>query len=246
MVGRSFLPKGTDTVTRCPIVIRLINDSTEAYYVWNDIEQLKGNFQKENWKVADHELTDKIKISQDELLVGKDGITNEKCYVEIHSPTVVNLTGKLKKYSRRKYIVNLVVDLPGLVVNDPVEVKDGEETTIVGFKDKVNNLVREFCEKPNVLCLVISNSDTDLACNIGYSMVKDLNKVDNSIFILTKPDTLVNLPMHQAQIKKFKNQKHVFMVLNRDGSASDDQMDETQDRGASRTGLILFGFHPKY
>ena len=61
---------------------------------------MKG-FNKQKFKVTDEEFTQRIKESQAQLLVGKQrGLTKQNCFVEIHSPNVVNLT---------------VVDLPGLV-----------------------------------------------------------------------------------------------------------------------------------
>ena len=72
----------------------------------------------------------------------------------------------------------------------------------------------------------------DLAMNIGYALVKEVEKLDQSIFILTKPDTLINLQMHEPQIDKFKKSPNVFMVLNRDGGDTDDKMtiDEWNDK----------------
>ena len=107
VVGRTFLPKGQNTVTRCPIVIRLVRDlHFETFYVWNEIDQLRNGFTKEDYEAEEQGLTEKIRTSQAALLVGNSkGLTSKKVFVEIHSPKVVNLT---------------VIDLPGLVVNDPV------------------------------------------------------------------------------------------------------------------------------
>ena len=41
--------------------------------------------------------------------------------------------------------------------------------------------------------------------------------------VLTKPDTLVNQAMHEAQIQKFQKEEDVFMVLNRGGGEDDDK-----------------------
>jgi len=82
-------------------VIRLVQDSQkEAFYVWNEIDQGKVGFNKQNYKVTERAVTSKILASQSALLVGnKKGLTRKKCFVEINSPQVINLT---------------VVDLPGL------------------------------------------------------------------------------------------------------------------------------------
>ena len=59
-------------------------------------------------------------------------------------------------------IISLQINFINLVVNDPV----------AGFKDEAHNLVKSYCERPNTICLIVSNSDMDLACNLGYAMVK--------------------------------------------------------------------------
>ena len=74
------------------------------------------------------------------------------------------------------------MDLPGLILHDNEQ---------GGFKSEVEDLVRSYCGRPNVICLVVSNSDMDLQMNVGYALVKDIDKLASSIFILTKPDMLV-------------------------------------------------------
>ena len=37
-------------------------------------------------------------------------------------------------------------------------------------------MVKNICEEQNTLCLVVSNSDTDLAMNTGYELVKQIKK----------------------------------------------------------------------
>ena len=77
-----------------------MRDLTETYYVWNELDQSKNGFSKEKFKVSKDQLTCRIEESQTQLLIGKqNGLTKQKCYVEIHSEDVVNLT---------------IIDLPGL------------------------------------------------------------------------------------------------------------------------------------
>ena len=45
---------------------------------------------------------------------------------------------------------------------------------------------------------------------------------------MTKPDTLINQPMHEAQIEKLEKGNDVFMVLNRGGGKNDDEMDKEE------------------
>merc|ERR1719284_53327 len=70
IVGRSFLPKGSGTVTRCPINIRLVQDTKEEQFVWNEKDREQTfEFKKEKFRVSSDELTAKIEQSQADLLV---------------------------------------------------------------------------------------------------------------------------------------------------------------------------------
>ena len=53
-----------------------------------------------------------------------------------------------------------MVDLPGLILHDN---DDGS------FKTEVDNLVQSYISRPHVICLVVSNADTDLQMNVGLS-----------------------------------------------------------------------------
>lgn len=193
VVGREFLPKGSGTVTRCPIVIRLVQDQVASEYVWIEPDMSadnRKNFDKSKFRV-DGNLTAEITEAQKRVL-GDKNVTDERVFVEIRAKNVVNLT---------------LVDLPGLILHDN---DDG------AFKTEVDNLVQSYISRPHVICLVVSNADTDLQMNVGYHMVEKEGKLESSIFILTKPDMLVSKELHRGQETKFENQ-NAYMVLNRRG-----------------------------
>ena len=89
VVGREFLPKGSGTVTRCPIVIRLVQDQDESEYVWIEPDSGK-NFDKSKFRV-DGNLTKNITEAQRRVL-GDKNVTKERVFVEIRAKNVVNLT----------------------------------------------------------------------------------------------------------------------------------------------------------
>ena len=90
VVGREFLPKGSGTVTRCPIVIRLVQDQNESEYVWIEPDNGK-NFDKSKFRVEGKNLTAKITEAQKKVL-GDKNVTEERVFVEIRAKNVVNLT----------------------------------------------------------------------------------------------------------------------------------------------------------
>lgn len=107
------------------------------------------------------------------------------------------------------------------MINNPSEVINGQKIQVEGFKEEVRDLVKKFCDKPNVICLVVSNSNADFACNQGYELICKLKKATSSIFVLTKPDKLTTQSDHQEVLKIFKEHKNVYMVRNRNGSAEE-------------------------
>ena len=50
IIGHNILPKGSGTVTRCPIEIRLLKSTDERAYVWSQYDR-RDNFVKENFRV---------------------------------------------------------------------------------------------------------------------------------------------------------------------------------------------------
>lgn len=103
IVHRPFLPRGTGIVTRCPLVLQLIeckvngnkydDDSTE-FQEWGEFLHLPEN------KFTDfEEIRIEIERRTDELAGNNKGICDEPINLKIYSPHVVTLT---------------LVDLPGI------------------------------------------------------------------------------------------------------------------------------------
>ena len=53
-------------------------------------------------------------------------------------------------------------------------------------------LVRNYCSRQNVIPLVVTKTDTDVEMDVGFGLVKELGKIDSTIFVFTKADMLVS------------------------------------------------------
>lgn len=103
IVGRDFLPRGQGIVTRCPLVLQLINTPSSSsnsesrpaspYSEW-------GQFLHVDRRFTDfHEIRKEIEAETYRLAGQNKGISKSPIHLRIHSPNVLDLT---------------LVDLPGL------------------------------------------------------------------------------------------------------------------------------------
>ena len=115
LVGKPFLPRGTGIVTRCPIVLNLVNNNGNLFFcrILNLAVYIRTVYifwaEAEEWVEFDHKKGIKFEIeevekeirAQTDVIAGKNmEITREKIQLTVYSPNVLTLT---------------VVDLPGLV-----------------------------------------------------------------------------------------------------------------------------------
>jgi len=106
IVHRPFLPRGTGIVTRCPLVLQLIECKMNNTKYRNDEN---GTTEIEEWGVFSHLehqifsdfdlICKEIERRTDELAGDNKGICHDPINVKIYSPHVVTLT---------------LVDLPGI------------------------------------------------------------------------------------------------------------------------------------
>ena len=89
-VGRDFLPRGSGIVTRRPLILQLINDSTE----YGEFLHCKGQ------KFMDfNSIMKEIEDETDRETGQNKGISNKPINLRVYSPHVLNIT---------------LIDLPGL------------------------------------------------------------------------------------------------------------------------------------
>jgi len=101
IIHRPFLPRGNGIVTRCPLVLQLIQSKiNQNEYNENNGFLEWGEFVDPSTKYTDfNEIRKEIERRTDELTGSNKGISHEPIILKIYSPHVVNLT---------------LVDLPGI------------------------------------------------------------------------------------------------------------------------------------
>nr|XP_031840789.1 dynamin isoform X7 [Nomia melanderi] len=120
-VGKDFLPRGSGIVTRRPLILQLINSTTE----YAEFLHCKGK------KFVDFdEVRKEIEAETDRLTGSKKGISNIPINLRVYSPNVLNLT---------------LIDLPGLtkvpVGDQPADIEEQIKSMIFQFIRRENCLI---------------------------------------------------------------------------------------------------------
>lgn len=159
IVGKQFLPKGSNMVTRRPIELTLVNTpnlkETTADFPSLRIYNLK-NFKE----------VEKILIDSNLSVPMKDAVSEEPIQLTIKSPNVPDLS---------------LVDLPGYI---QIEAADQP----IELKNKIAKLCDKYLKDPNII-LAISSADVDLANSSALRASKKADPMGlRTIGVITKLD----------------------------------------------------------
>ncbi|ORY05089.1 hypothetical protein K493DRAFT_404446 [Basidiobolus meristosporus CBS 931.73] len=161
IVGREFLPKGNNMVTRRPLELTLIHtpDSNEEY---GEFPQL-GMSKVEDFQQIQQTLTD-LNLS----VPDSECVSNEPIELRIHSPNVPDLT---------------LVDLPGYIqvhnIHQPTE-----------LKQKIFELCETYIQEPNII-LAVCPADVDLANSEALLSSRRVDPLGiRTIGVITKMDLI--------------------------------------------------------
>ncbi|XP_070500588.1 dynamin-1-like protein [Chironomus tepperi] len=176
IVHRPFLPRGSGIVTRCPLVLQLIdykvngmkyrddeNDSTK-FQEWGEFLHMPDN------KFTDfEEIRKEIERRTDELAGSNKGICHEPINLKIYSPNVVTLT---------------LVDLPGIT-----KIPVGDQPADI--EAQIKKLIMQYIKNPNSIILSVSAANADLATSesIKYAKLVDPQGI-RTLSVLTKLDLM--------------------------------------------------------
>ena len=162
LVGKDFLPRGSNMVTRRPLILQLeFKPNIVDYGVFEH---------KPNAIFKDFsEIRKEIEIETEKLL-GKNGcISDNPIRLKIFSSSVVDIT---------------LVDLPGLT---KIAVRDQPHD----ISDQIKNMVLTYISDENTLILAVSAANQDLATSESLSLAKKIDtKGTRTLGILTKIDLL--------------------------------------------------------
>ncbi|ORZ33612.1 hypothetical protein BCR44DRAFT_55981 [Catenaria anguillulae PL171] len=193
IVGREFLPKGNNMVTRRPLELTLIH-SPDLATEYAEFPQLGLG------KVTNFRHVMQTLVDLNSAVPAADCVSDSPIELRIYSPNVPDLT---------------LVDLPGYIqIHNKNQPRD--------LKDKIAALCEKYIQEPNVI-LAVCAADVDLANSdalrasrrvdpLGLRTIGVLTKID-----LIQPDAAVNLltaneyPLHLGYVG----------VVNRSGSAAD-------------------------
>ncbi|XP_054280464.1 dynamin-1-like protein [Macrosteles quadrilineatus] len=176
LVGRTFLPRGTGIVTRCPLVIQL------NYCPKDDRERRsseEGTLNIEEWGMFLHtkgkifsdfnEIRNEIEQETNRKAGHNKGVCSEPIVLKIYSPHVLNLS---------------LVDLPGLT---KVPVGDQPED----IELQIKKLVVKYISNPNSIILAVVTANTDMATSESIKIARDVD-VDGrrTLAVVTKLDLM--------------------------------------------------------
>ncbi|CAF1394886.1 unnamed protein product [Adineta steineri] len=161
IVGRDFLPRGGNMVTKRPLVLQLITSQGQEYAVFSHKPQQRFiNY-------ADV----RAEIENDTRAVVRDnmGVSNIPINLTIHSPHVVNLT---------------LVDLPGMV-------KVPSQGQPVDIVKKIDDIIIEYISNENCLILAVTPANIDIVTSDALVMARSRDPMGKrTIGVLTKLDMM--------------------------------------------------------
>ncbi|KAG5490335.1 hypothetical protein JKF63_00455 [Porcisia hertigi] len=163
IVGKDFLPRGSGIVTRCPLVLQLVQLPKSNNDEWGEFLHLPTK------KFFDFsEIREEITRRTVEL-AGPSAITDKPINLKVYSNMVLNLT---------------LVDLPGLVMNAV-----GDQPKDIDRQ--IKEMVTRYVSPKNTIILAISPANTDLATSQSLRLAKQLDPDGKrTVGVLTKIDLM--------------------------------------------------------
>ncbi|SCU68717.1 50S ribosome-binding GTPase/Dynamin family, putative [Trypanosoma equiperdum] len=147
IVGKDFLPRGSGIVTRCPLVLQLVQLPRSNKDEWGEF------LHRPNKKFFDFsEINEEIQNRTTEV-AGHSAITDKPINLKIYSSHVLNLT---------------LVDLPGLVMNAV-----GDQPKDIDRQ--IKSMVTRYISPSNTIILAISPANADLATSSSLQIAKQLD-----------------------------------------------------------------------
>lgn len=177
LVGRDFLPRGTGIVTRRPLVLQLIqvsSDDTEARTLENG-EMIKaeewGKFLHTKNKIYTdfEEIREEISNETERMGGTNKGICREPINLKIFSPNVISLT---------------LIDLPGMT-----KVPVGDQPSDIEMQ--IREMCLEYIGNPNSIILAVTAANTDLATSDSIKLAKEVDPEGRrTLAVITKLDLM--------------------------------------------------------
>jgi len=161
IVGKDFLPRGSDIVTRRPLVLQLVHFNSGEE--WGEFYHIKKKFY--DFK----EIRQEIERVTEEETGSNKGISSKPINLKVYSPHVLNLT---------------LVDLPGIT-----KVPVGDQPMDIELQ--IRNMIMEYITKPNAIVLAVTPANTDLANSDALKLAREVDPQGlRTVGVITKLDLM--------------------------------------------------------
>jgi len=167
LVGKDFLPRGHNIVTRRPLILQLLNTN-----------QFTGDDKGKEWATFLHTKNEKwddyrkirAEIKREtERVAPEQSISPSPIRLCINSPTVLNLT---------------IVDLPGMT-----KVPVGNQPK--NIHEQIRKLILTYIKRKNCIILAVTPANTDLANSDALQMARTVDPEGNrTLGVITKIDLM--------------------------------------------------------
>lgn len=165
-VGRDFLPRGCNIVTRRPLILQLIKTAPTPgqYSEWGEFLHLPGK------RYFDFDRIRQEIIAETERLLGPTkGISDQPIRLRIYSPNVLTMT---------------LVDLPGLA-----RVPVGDQPQDI--ESRLRKLILDYISAPSCIILAVSPANQDIASSDALDLARQADPEGvRTIGVLTKLDIM--------------------------------------------------------
>ncbi|KAJ1704076.1 hypothetical protein LUZ63_003855 [Rhynchospora breviuscula] len=167
LVGRDFLPRGSDICTRRPLVLQLVHcpNKTEGQGdEWGEFLHLPGR------RIYDfQEIKREIETETNREAGGNKGVSDKQIRLKIFSPNVLNIT---------------LVDLPGIT-----KVPVGDQPTDI--EARIRTMILSYIKHKTCIILAVSPANADLANSDALQMARVADPDGSrTIGVITKLDIM--------------------------------------------------------
>lgn len=166
LVGRDFLPRGSNIVTRRPLILQLVKTQPASgqYAEWGEFLHQQGK------RFYDFERIRQEILVETERMVGNNkGISEKPIRLKIFSPNVLTMT---------------LVDLPGIT-----KVPVGDQPSDIEVR--IRKMILDYIQHPSCIILAVSPANQDIVNSDALEMARQVD-VDGrrTIGVLTKLDIM--------------------------------------------------------
>lgn len=163
IVGKDFLPRGTNIVTRRPINIQLIN-TPHAQREWAEFLHKPGEKYYDFTKVREE-----IELDTDRVCGRNKDISSVQLMLKIYSPKVVDLT---------------LIDLPGIT-----KVPTGDQPKDI--EQKIIDLCHQYVYPKSSIIMAVCPANNDLANADALKLARKVDPTgERTLGVLTKIDLM--------------------------------------------------------